>query len=186
MSKIALTGDVSGTGTLTIAAPNTNTDRTLTLPDSAGTMMLTDTGVTTAQMPAGSVIQAVQYYDPNNAGSYTTSTTFIASGIKKSITPIFSNSLIIIQAHISMAYASSSGKATLYLNGSLMSGAGQYAVGYTVLGYDNYSGYSVNAQYQATSTSALEFEIYVAAPAGTYTYIHPTASASMTLWEIAA
>jgi hypothetical protein len=39
MSKIALTGDASGTGTLTIAAPNTNTDRTLTLPDEAGTVL---------------------------------------------------------------------------------------------------------------------------------------------------
>jgi hypothetical protein len=38
MSKIALSGNASGTGTLTIAAPNTSTDRTLTLPDSSGTM----------------------------------------------------------------------------------------------------------------------------------------------------
>jgi hypothetical protein len=36
MSKIALSGNASGTGTLTIAAPNTNTDRTLNLPDAAG------------------------------------------------------------------------------------------------------------------------------------------------------
>jgi hypothetical protein len=39
MSKIALSGNASGTGTLTIAAPNTNTDRTLTLPDSTGTIL---------------------------------------------------------------------------------------------------------------------------------------------------
>jgi hypothetical protein len=38
MSKIALSGNASGTGTLTIAAPNTNSDRTLNLPDSAGTL----------------------------------------------------------------------------------------------------------------------------------------------------
>ena len=38
MSKIALSPNASGTGTLTIAAPNTNSDRTLTLPDSAGTI----------------------------------------------------------------------------------------------------------------------------------------------------
>ena len=40
MSKIALTGNASGTGTLTIAAPNTNSDRTINLPDSAGTVIL--------------------------------------------------------------------------------------------------------------------------------------------------
>ena len=41
MSKIALSGNASGTGTLTIAAPNTNTDRTLTLPDNTGTIVTT-------------------------------------------------------------------------------------------------------------------------------------------------
>lgn len=38
MSKVALTGNASGTGTLTVAAPNTNSDYTLTLPQSTGTM----------------------------------------------------------------------------------------------------------------------------------------------------
>jgi hypothetical protein len=41
MSKIALSGNASGTGTLTIAAPNTDTDRTLTLPDNTGTIITT-------------------------------------------------------------------------------------------------------------------------------------------------
>ena len=36
MSKIKLQPNASGSGTLTISAPNTNTDRTLDLPDSAG------------------------------------------------------------------------------------------------------------------------------------------------------
>jgi hypothetical protein len=38
MSKVKVQGNPSGTGTLTIAAPNTNNDRTLTLPDAAGTL----------------------------------------------------------------------------------------------------------------------------------------------------
>ena len=38
MSKIALSGNASGTGTFTIASPNSNSDRTLSLPDSAGTL----------------------------------------------------------------------------------------------------------------------------------------------------
>lgn len=42
MSRIALTPNASGTGTLTIAAPNTNTDRTLTLPDVTTTLVGTD------------------------------------------------------------------------------------------------------------------------------------------------
>lgn len=38
MSSIKLAPNASGTGEFTIAAPNTNTDRTLTLPDSSGTI----------------------------------------------------------------------------------------------------------------------------------------------------
>ena len=42
MSKIALTPNASGTGTFTIVSPNSNTDRTLTLPDAAGTVLIED------------------------------------------------------------------------------------------------------------------------------------------------
>ena len=184
MSKIALSPNASGTGVFTIASPNGNTDRTLTLPDEAGTV-LTTAGVPASAMPAGSVIQVVQYYNPSNNANTTTSTSAVASGVKKTITPIFSNSLIIIQTHISMAYSNGWGRATLYLNGSPMTGAGSYTVGYTDVGHNAYSPYVCNAQYQATSTSPLEFEIYVAAGSGSYTYTHGNSSSSMTLWEIA-
>ena len=39
MSKITLTPNASGTGTFTIASPNSNTNRTLTLPDAAGELL---------------------------------------------------------------------------------------------------------------------------------------------------
>ena len=42
MSKISLQPNASGTGTFTLAAPDSNTNRTLTLPDEAG-VVLTDT-----------------------------------------------------------------------------------------------------------------------------------------------
>ncbi len=41
MSKISLTPNASGTGTFSIASPNSNTNRTLTLPDSAGELLTT-------------------------------------------------------------------------------------------------------------------------------------------------
>lgn len=55
MSKVALSGNASGTGTLTIAAPNTNTDRTLTLPDNSGTVLTSAStgGVSQAMLAAG-------------------------------------------------------------------------------------------------------------------------------------
>ena len=43
MSKIALEGNASGTGTFTVAAPNTNSNFTLTLPESSGTLATTIT-----------------------------------------------------------------------------------------------------------------------------------------------
>jgi phage-related tail fiber protein len=52
MSKVTISGNVNGTGTFTIASPNGNTDRTLTLPDATGTIAT----VEAASLPAGSVI----------------------------------------------------------------------------------------------------------------------------------
>ena len=45
MSNVKIEGNASGTGTLTIAAPNTNTDRTLTLPDGAGEILTDATNI---------------------------------------------------------------------------------------------------------------------------------------------
>jgi len=39
MSKVKIQGNASGTGVLTVTAPNTSTDRTITLPDSTGTLL---------------------------------------------------------------------------------------------------------------------------------------------------
>jgi len=47
MAKVKIQGHASGTGVLTVTAPNTSTDRTITLPDSTGTL------ATTADVPAG-------------------------------------------------------------------------------------------------------------------------------------
>jgi hypothetical protein len=46
MSKIAFSPNASGTGTFTVAAPNTNTDYTLTLPETTGTFALTTQAIT--------------------------------------------------------------------------------------------------------------------------------------------
>jgi len=95
LSKIALSGNASGSGTLTIAAPNTNTDRTLTLPDNTGTMMLTNTAVAKSQLPAGSVLQVVQA--TTGTSFSTTSTTYVhATNHSLSITTIAANSKILL------------------------------------------------------------------------------------------
>jgi len=59
MSKVAIKGATTGTGTFTIESPATNTDRTLVLPDAAGTVALTSdipaapTIASTAEAEAG-------------------------------------------------------------------------------------------------------------------------------------
>ena len=50
MSKVAIQGNASGTGTFTIAAPNSNTDRTLTLPDEAGTVLTSASSIPVANL----------------------------------------------------------------------------------------------------------------------------------------
>ena len=42
MAKVKIQGNASGTGVLTVTAPNTSTDRTITLPDSTGTLLNSD------------------------------------------------------------------------------------------------------------------------------------------------
>jgi hypothetical protein len=94
MSKVSITGNASGTGTFTLAAPNSNSDRTLTLPDNTGTMMLTNTAVAKSQLPAGSVLQVVQA--TYGVKVDTTSSTFIDTGLTASITPSNTNSKILV------------------------------------------------------------------------------------------
>ena len=50
MSLIKLQGNPSGSGAFTIAAPSSNTDRTLTLPDNTGTVL---TSASTSVLPKG-------------------------------------------------------------------------------------------------------------------------------------
>jgi hypothetical protein len=65
MSQVTLQGDASGTGIFTIAAPNSNTNRTLNLPDAAGdvvlttaTQTLTNKSISGAQINSGTVAVA--------------------------------------------------------------------------------------------------------------------------------
>jgi len=69
MSKIALSGNASGTGTLTIAAPNTNSDFTLSLPATTAPI-LAGSGITlSASAPANTLVTT----DAGNVGIGTSS-----------------------------------------------------------------------------------------------------------------
>jgi hypothetical protein len=65
MSQVTLQGNASGTGIFTLAAPNSNTNRTLNLPDAEGdvvlttaTQTLTNKSISGAQINSGTVAVA--------------------------------------------------------------------------------------------------------------------------------
>jgi hypothetical protein len=84
MSKIALTPNASGTGVFTISSPATSTNRTLTLPDEAGTVLTSASSLASAnltgtvasgRMPAGSVIRVISSTLNSVSGVNSTNTT---------------------------------------------------------------------------------------------------------------
>jgi hypothetical protein len=89
MSKIALEGNALGSGTFTIASPNSNTSRTLTLPDATGELALQfGDGV-------GKVLQLIRATDTTNRSTTSTSFTDI-TGMSVTITPQKADSRILI------------------------------------------------------------------------------------------
>ena len=102
MAKVKITGHASGSGVLTITAPNTSTDRTITLPDTTGTLLdenssvpaanLTGT-VADARMPAGSVLQVVQ--ETTTTGVSTTSASYQTTGLAAAINVTSGNKVLI-------------------------------------------------------------------------------------------
>jgi hypothetical protein len=61
MSNIAIQGAATGTGVFTLASPATNTNRTLTLPDEAGTVLTSASSITQNAGPAFSAYMSATY-----------------------------------------------------------------------------------------------------------------------------
>ena len=145
MSKIAIKGATTGTGVFTLESPATNTDRTLILPDEAGTV-LTSAGVPASAMPAGSVIQVVYTLDAAvTSAQVTSSTTFIdVDGMSVTITPRFSTSKLLVFARF-MTYVSGGGSPymlTTIARDGVNTSSSTYSFGYTQ--GDIYVGQPVN------------------------------------------
>jgi len=88
MSKIALNSNASGTGVFTIASPNSDTDRTLTLPDSSGDFVLSASGVisdfTSTGIDDNATSTAVTIDASENVLVGKTSTAFGTAGVEAS------------------------------------------------------------------------------------------------------
>jgi hypothetical protein len=87
MSKVKIEGNASGTGTFTIAAPNSNTDRSITLPDAAGELLLANgDGSNLTNLPGGGKVLQVVTANSTTVDT-TASSTFSNTSLSASITP---------------------------------------------------------------------------------------------------
>ena len=124
MSKITLTPHASGTGTLNITAPNTNSTRTLTLPDAdlnLGNVLTTASSlasdnltgtVPSSAMPAGSVLQVLQSVK-TDIQSTISKTLIDITDLSVTITPTSSSSKFLIMLNVMIATSSYFGYLTL-------------------------------------------------------------------------
>ena len=105
MSIVKIQGNASGTGEFTLASPNGNTNRTITLPDATGTLDRTNR--------AGNVLQVVHTAKTStfvgtsvldNGGLF-----IDVTGLSASITPLLATSKILIMTTLYMGITTSSG-----------------------------------------------------------------------------
>lgn len=157
MSKVQLQGNASGTGIFTIASPNSNTDRTLTLPDQTGTLLSSSAqGIPKSALPTGSILQMV------NANQTTPTSvaagTIVATPLQATITPTSATSKIVIWSCFQwyVAGGSSDATAAVYKNGSSI------ANGVIKVQSSNINQtVAFNYVDSPASTSALTYRIYI-------------------------
>ena len=163
MSKIALSPNASGTGVFTIASPNGNTDRTLTLPDEAGTV-LTTAGIPASALPSLSILQIQEMF--STTVTQTTSTTFQPTAFNVSITPSSTSSKILVfhqgmvnsLANTTWAFVSLYRDGTNFFDGGSQSAAGGvYANG----SVDTHTPVTFMYLDSPNTTSSVNYRIYV-------------------------
>ena len=148
MSKVVIQGNASGTGDFTIAAPNSNTDRTLTLPDVTGNVVTTgDTSTVTETMINGSlgkVLQVVHVDGPSSVVSKTGAGSLTV--LSAAITPSSTSNKVLVMG---TAYAAGVGGSNTWLQIQILRGA-------TNLKNGPYQGISLANQGAALATNHLD------------------------------
>jgi len=192
MSKVKIQGNASGTGTLTISAPNTNTDRTLTLPDGAGEIVVSSGGAlpsldgsSLTGIAGGKTIQTVYTGGVSSSGiGTTTQQSWVDAGFNLSITPTDASNYILVRFLSSMADSTSTAQYTWSINNST-SGNGSYGVGYLEYDKNRYAGLGAEFIYNPSDTSAVEFDVamYSGSTSGTY-LVFPSATYFLIAQEI--
>ncbi len=188
MSIVKIQGNASGTGTLTIAAPNTNSDRTLTLPDNTGTLLSSASAlsatnlsgrVPAANAPLGSVVQVVQTFK-NDFFSTTSVSPVDITGMSLSITPVSASNKILIMVHASMGGAQDTYTYLLLVRNSTVIGNATGATGlqnnvflgsyFTNISSGQYMVKNVSNTFldSPSTTSAVTYKVQLATPYNPY------------------
>ena len=201
MSLLAVQGGATGTGTVTLLAPVTNTNRTLTLPDATGTVL---TNATTTGFPAGSVLQVVSVAKTD---VFTTASASLVdiTGLSVSITPTSATSKILVLCSLSlnvtngnyMAQAVLFRGATRISVGDAAGSRTQSSAYATINGDRGRSPFSVTFLDSPATTSSTTYKFQGLVESGGTLYINQNASdidnanngrtaSTITLMEIAA
>jgi hypothetical protein len=99
MSQVRVSGNASGTGIFTVAAPNTNTNYTLTLPTATGTLLSTAS--------AGTVLQVLTTTTTTLVTN--SSATYASTGLSLNITPSSATSKILVMSWCPIRYGTNNG-----------------------------------------------------------------------------
>ena len=185
MSNIAIKGAATGSGTFTLEAPATSTNRTLTLPDEAGTMALQGgTGV-------GKVLQVVQTL-MGQVVVTTTSSSFVSMGHSVSITPSSTSSKILLYVMGGGHYLPLGNTAAIItiFRGATNIGDSSFGLetAYTVgtTGF-NFIPHSMMVLDSPNTASSITYTTYAKTAGGTYQYqYNDRGSISFVAMEIAA
>ena len=197
MSNIAIKGGETGTGVFTIAAPNGNTNRTLVLPDEAGTMALQGgAGVGKVLQVQSTVLQGLVTGSTNGTPVVITNGAQVFS---LSFTPLIASSKLLVQTS-SVAISERTNTANIcwlaLWDGSTYVAANSGTWYYDSFGSSLNAAYtSINELYDAGSTATRNIQIRAGIDSGTVyanggghssSYGGTSAQIRMTVMEIAA
>jgi hypothetical protein len=134
MAVLKVQGNASGSGSMTLIAPNTNSNQTISLPDTSGTLLfqnannslpttsILETATITAAAPASTTVfdtvtQSVQYYTTNNANNWTLNL--------RGSAVVTMNSFMSIGQSMTIALLTTNGVTAYYMTAIQVDGVGQ-------------------------------------------------------------
>jgi hypothetical protein len=187
MSKIKLESNPSGTGTFTIQSPASSTDRTLTLPDGAGEILLSD-GDGSSLTGVGKVLQVVT--NSTTTRTQTASTSYVdATDYTCTITPSSTSSKILIQVDAQLG-GSGTNNVKMLVMYTPSGGSGTH-IADTETGINRIGGVDyfscISYLHSPSTTSEIVYQVRIANTSGSGACINQISPmrSFITLWEIA-